>query len=61
MTPSGRRDHEKEAMEMTTPVRRHRGGAIQDRPLSWARNPLTESDQLLSEISETSESTESSG
>ncbi|MGW0657002.1 Hsp20/alpha crystallin family protein [Streptomyces umbrinus] len=37
---------------MTTPVRRHRGGAVQDRPLGWARNPLTEFDQLFSEMIE---------
>ncbi|MEU0914256.1 Hsp20/alpha crystallin family protein [Streptomyces althioticus] len=42
---------------MTTPVRRHRGGALQDRPLGWARNPLTEFDQLLSEMSGLVEST----
>ncbi|MFI6661410.1 Hsp20/alpha crystallin family protein [Streptomyces sp. NPDC050523] len=42
---------------MTTPVRRHRGGAMQDRPLGWARNPLTEFDQLLSEMSGLIEST----
>ncbi|WP_307167447.1 Hsp20/alpha crystallin family protein [Streptomyces rishiriensis] len=35
---------------MTTPVRRHRGGAIQERPIGWARNPLTEFDQLLNEM-----------
>ena len=29
-------------MAMATPVRRHRGGALQDRPVGWARNPLTE-------------------
>ncbi|MFD9980659.1 Hsp20/alpha crystallin family protein [Streptomyces massasporeus] len=42
---------------MTTPVRRHRGGAMQDRPVGWARNPLTEFDQLLSEMSGLIEST----
>ncbi|WP_371666922.1 Hsp20/alpha crystallin family protein [Streptomyces sp. NBC_00289] len=42
---------------MTTPVRRHRGGAMQDRPAGWARNPLTEFDQLLSEMSGLMEST----
>jgi HSP20 family protein len=59
MTPGGRRNHEKEkeAMAMATPVRRHRGGAMQDRPLGWARNPLTEFDQLLSEMSGLMEST----
>lgn len=59
MTPGGRRDHEKEkeAMAMATPVRRHRGGAVQDRPIGWARNPLTEFDQLLSEMSGLMEST----
>jgi len=44
-------------MGMTTPVRRHRGGAMQDRPLGWARNPLTEFDQLLNEMSGLIEST----
>ncbi|KPI23750.1 heat shock protein Hsp20 [Actinobacteria bacterium OV320] len=44
-------------MAMATPVRRHRGGAVQDRPLGWARNPLTEFDQLLSEMSGLMEST----
>ena len=44
-------------MGMATPVRRHRGGAVQDRPLGWARNPLTEFDQLLSEMSGLIEST----
>ncbi len=44
-------------MEMATPVRRHRGGAMQDRPLGWARNPLTEFDQLLGEMSGLIEST----
>ncbi|WP_326762578.1 Hsp20 family protein [Streptomyces phaeochromogenes] len=44
-------------MEIATPVRRHRGGALQDRPLGWARNPLTEFDQLLSEMSGLIEST----
>ncbi len=45
-------------MEMTTPVRRHRGGAIQGNPpVGWARNPLTEFDQLLSEMSGLIEST----
>ncbi|MET9574102.1 Hsp20/alpha crystallin family protein [Streptomyces sp. DT199] len=42
---------------MTTPVRRHRGAATQDRPLGWARNPMTEFDQLLSEMSGLIEST----
>ena len=42
---------------MATPVRRHPGGAMQDRPLSWARSPLTEFDQLLSEMSGLIEST----
>ncbi|MEU4133025.1 Hsp20/alpha crystallin family protein [Streptomyces wuyuanensis] len=42
---------------MTTPVRRHRSGAMQARPLGWARNPLTEFDQLLSEMSGLIEST----
>lgn len=44
-------------MAMATPVRRHRGGAMQDRPVGWARNPLTEFDQLLSEMSGLMEST----
>jgi len=44
-------------MAMATPVRRHRGGAMQDRPAGWARNPLTEFDQLLSEMSGLMEST----
>ncbi|MFJ8632069.1 Hsp20/alpha crystallin family protein [Streptomyces sp. NPDC093568] len=42
---------------MTTPVRRPRGGAMQARPLGWAHNPLTEFDQLLSEMSGLIEST----
>ncbi|MFC5214161.1 Hsp20/alpha crystallin family protein [Streptomyces coerulescens] len=42
---------------MTTPVRRHRGGAMQGSPVGWARNPLTEFDQLLSEMSGLMEST----
>lgn len=42
---------------MATPVRRHRGGAMQDRPVGWARNPLTEFDQLLAEMSGLMEST----
>lgn len=41
---------------MATPVRRHRGGAMQDRP-GWARNPLTEFDQLFAEMSGLVEST----
>ncbi|MFF3707388.1 MULTISPECIES: hypothetical protein [Streptomyces] len=32
---------------MTTPVRRHRGGAVQDGPLGWARNPLTAFDDAF--------------
>lgn len=45
-------------MGMTTmPVRRHHGGTMQDRPYGWARNPLTEFDQLLSEMSGLIEST----
>ncbi|MGW5479384.1 Hsp20/alpha crystallin family protein [Streptomyces sp. NPDC004008] len=42
---------------MTTPVRRHGGGAIQGRPVGWTRNPLTEFDQLLGEMSGLLEST----
>ncbi|MEV7001766.1 Hsp20/alpha crystallin family protein [Streptomyces sp. NPDC093982] len=42
---------------MTAPVRRHRGGAMQGSPVGWARNPLTEFDQLLSEMSGLMEST----
>ncbi|RZB19797.1 Hsp20/alpha crystallin family protein [Streptomyces sp. F001] len=42
---------------MATPVRRHRGGVMQDRPLAWARNPLTEFDQLVNEMSGLIEST----
>ncbi|MFJ5533380.1 Hsp20/alpha crystallin family protein [Streptomyces sp. NPDC093261] len=42
---------------MATPVRRHGGGAIQGRPVGWARNPLTEFDQLLGEMSGLLEST----
>ncbi|MFF7391915.1 Hsp20/alpha crystallin family protein [Streptomyces scabiei] len=42
---------------MNTPVRHQRGAAIQARPLGWARNPLTEFDQLLSEMSGLMEST----
>ncbi|MFM9474832.1 Hsp20/alpha crystallin family protein [Streptomyces scabiei] len=44
-------------MGMTTPVRHQRGAAMQARPLGWARNPLTEFDQLLSEMSGLIEST----
>ncbi|MBD9731036.1 Hsp20/alpha crystallin family protein [Streptomyces sp. NPDC012461] len=44
-------------MGMATPVRHHRGAATQARPLGWARNPLTEFDQLLSEMSGLIEST----
>lgn len=44
-------------MGMTTPVRRHRGGVMQGSPVGWARNPLTEFDQLLSEMSGLIEST----
>ncbi|GAA2246655.1 Hsp20/alpha crystallin family protein [Streptomyces indiaensis] len=44
-------------MAMATPVRHHRGAAMQARPLGWARNPLTEFDQLLSEMSGLIEST----
>lgn len=44
-------------MAMATPVRRHRGGPMQDRPVGWARNPLTEFDQLLAEMSGLMEST----
>ncbi|WSW80560.1 Hsp20/alpha crystallin family protein [Streptomyces sp. NBC_00996] len=44
-------------MGMATPVRRHRGGAMQGSPVGWARNPLTEFDQLLSEMSGLIEST----
>ncbi|WP_329454587.1 Hsp20/alpha crystallin family protein [Streptomyces sp. NBC_01497] len=42
---------------MTTPVRRRNGGAMQDRPLGWTRNPLREFDQLLGEMSGLIEST----
>ncbi|MFE5890501.1 Hsp20/alpha crystallin family protein [Streptomyces sp. NPDC056462] len=42
---------------MTAPVRRHRGGAMQGSPVGWARNPLTEFDQRLSEMSGLMEST----
>ncbi|MEU3949574.1 Hsp20/alpha crystallin family protein [Streptomyces sp. NPDC029526] len=42
---------------MATPVRHHRGATAQARPLGWARNPLTEFDQLLSEMSGLIEST----
>ncbi|MGA5895845.1 Hsp20/alpha crystallin family protein [Streptomyces venetus] len=42
---------------MATPIRHHRGAAMQARPLGWARNPLTEFDQLLSEMSGLMEST----
>lgn len=44
-------------MGMTAPVRRHRSGAMQGSPVGWARNPLTEFDQLLSEMSGLIEST----
>ncbi|MEU9882044.1 hypothetical protein [Streptomyces phaeochromogenes] len=43
---------------MTTPVRRHRGGALQDRPLGWEAEVAK---PRHVEISETSESTERSG
>ncbi|MGV9452533.1 Hsp20/alpha crystallin family protein [Streptomyces sp. NPDC003635] len=42
---------------MNAPVRHQRGAAIQARPLGLARNPLTEFDQLLSEMSGLMEST----
>ncbi|MET7452585.1 Hsp20/alpha crystallin family protein [Streptomyces sp. NPDC005574] len=42
---------------MSTPVRRPQGGTMQGRPVGWARNPLTEFDQLLSEMSGLMEST----
>ncbi|GAA4309454.1 hypothetical protein GCM10023086_28810 [Streptomyces venetus] len=42
---------------MATPIRHHRDAAMQARPLGWARNPLTEFDQLLSEMSGLMEST----
>ncbi|MGJ5954122.1 Hsp20/alpha crystallin family protein [Streptomyces neyagawaensis] len=42
---------------MATPVRHHRGAAMQARPGGWARNPLMEFDQLLSEMSGLMEST----
>lgn len=42
---------------MTTPVRRHPGGATQDRTVGWARNPLTEFDQLINEMTGLLEST----
>ncbi len=44
-------------MGMTMPVRHRRGAAVQARPVGWARNPLTEFDQLLSEMSGLIEST----
>ncbi|MET7572153.1 Hsp20/alpha crystallin family protein [Streptomyces sp. NPDC005492] len=42
---------------MTTPVRRHHGGRIQERPVGWARNPLAEFDELLNSMSGLLEST----
>ncbi|WP_344016313.1 Hsp20/alpha crystallin family protein, partial [Streptomyces thermospinosisporus] len=42
---------------MTMPVRRNPGGALRERPLGWARNPLMEFDQLLNEMSGLLEST----
>lgn len=44
-------------MGMATPVRHHRGAVTPARPLGWARNPLTEFDQLLNEMSGLIEST----
>ncbi|MEV5013949.1 Hsp20/alpha crystallin family protein [Streptomyces sp. NPDC053780] len=42
---------------MNMPVRSHRGGATAERPLGWARNPLTEFDELLNQMSGLLEST----
>ncbi|MFF4745015.1 Hsp20/alpha crystallin family protein [Streptomyces chengbuensis] len=42
---------------MTLPVRRHRSGGTMERPLGWARNPLTEFDELLTQMSGLLEST----
>ncbi|MGW5479363.1 Hsp20/alpha crystallin family protein [Streptomyces sp. NPDC004008] len=42
---------------MTTPVRRHPGGRIQERPIGWASNPLAEFDELLNNMSGLLEST----
>ncbi|MFK4098506.1 Hsp20/alpha crystallin family protein [Streptomyces sp. NPDC019531] len=42
---------------MTTPVRRHPGGRLQERPVGWARNPLAEFDELLNSMSGLLEST----
>ncbi len=44
-------------MGMATPVLHHRGAVTPARPLGWARNPLTEFDQLLNEMSGLIEST----
>ncbi|MFF7970146.1 Hsp20 family protein [Streptomyces sp. NPDC007905] len=45
---------------MATPVRRHRGGGMQERPVVWAHtplNPLVEFDELLNQMSGLLEST----
>ncbi|MET7543806.1 Hsp20/alpha crystallin family protein [Streptomyces sp. NPDC005349] len=42
---------------MTTPVRRHPGGRLQERPVGWAGNPLAEFDELLNSMSGLLEST----
>lgn len=44
-------------MGMATPVRRHRGGGMQQGHVGFARNPLVEFDQLLNEMSGLLEST----
>ncbi len=44
-------------MGMATPVLHHRGAVTPAGPLGWARNPLTEFDQLLNEMSGLIEST----
>ncbi|GAA3828429.1 Hsp20/alpha crystallin family protein [Streptomyces phyllanthi] len=42
---------------MATPARRHPRGALQERPVGWARNPLVEFDDLLNQMSGLLEST----
>lgn len=42
---------------MATPVRRHRGPQLPQRPPGWSRNPLAEFDELISQMGGLLEST----
>ena len=42
---------------MAMPLRNHRSGGTTERRLGWARNPLTEFDELLTQMSGLLEST----